>query len=220
VLLVCFATPAEGDRLVARLGGARGRVNGREVALLRTGVGPVNAAHSVTLFLARERAEAVICCGIGGAYPGALDLLDVACAETETYADLGADSPDGFLDMARLGFPVIEREPPLFNRLPLGVFPIPRRLGFATRTTCTGTDAAAREIAARTGAAVESMEGAAVVHACLRMNVPVGEVRAVSNTVGDRDRGLWRVREAAAKAQDAVLAWIEASPSPGPHPVA
>ncbi|HEX5135966.1 MAG TPA: futalosine hydrolase [Planctomycetota bacterium] len=219
MLLVCFATPAEGDRLVGGLGGGRGRVAGREVALLRTGIGPVNAAHAVTNFLARERVEAVISCGIGGAYPGALDLLDVACAETETYADLGADSPDGFLDMERLGFAVIEREPPLFNRLPLGVFPIPRKLGFATRTTCTGTDAAAREVAARTGAAVESMEGAAVVHVCLRMNVPVGEVRAVSNMVGNRDRGAWRVREAAAKAQGALLAWIEASPSPGPLPI-
>jgi futalosine hydrolase len=210
VLLVCFATPVEGERLVRGLGGARGRVGGREVALLRTGVGPVNAAHAVTLFLARERAEAVVCCGVGGAYPGTLDLLDVACAETETYADLGADSPEGFLDMAKLNFPVIEREPPLFNRLPLGVFPISRRLDFATRTTCTGTDAAAREIAARTGAAIESMEGAAVVHACLRMGVPVGEVRAISNIVGNRDRAVWRVREAAAAAQDAVLQWIEA----------
>jgi futalosine hydrolase len=209
VLLVCFATPAEGDRLVRGLGGARGRVAGRDVAVLRTGVGPVNAAHAVTLFLAQERAETVVCCGVGGAYPGVLDLLDVACAETELYADLGADSPDGFLDMAALGFPVIEREPPLFSRLPLGVFPISRRLPFATRTTCTGTDAAAREIAARTGAAIESMEGAAVVHVCLRMGVPVGEVRAVSNMVGNRDRGAWRVREAAAAAQDAVLRWIE-----------
>jgi len=210
VLVICFATPAEGDRLVQGLGGARGRVGGREVALLRTGVGPVNAAHAVTLFLAKEHASAVVCCGVGGAYPGTLDLLEVACAETEIYADLGADSPEGFLDMARLGFPVIEREPPLYNRLPLGVFPISRKLAFATRTTCTGTDEAAREMAARTGAAVESMEGAAVVHTCLRMGVPVGEVRAVSNMVGDRDRGAWRVREAAAAAQDAVLAWIEA----------
>jgi futalosine hydrolase len=214
VLVVCFATPLEGERLVERMGGARGR----GVALLRTGVGPVNAAHALTVQLARERARAVVLCGVGGAYPGAgLDLLDVVCAETETYADLGAESQDGFLDMERLGFPVIEREPPLFNRLPLSLFPAERRRSFATRTTCTGTDAAAREIAARTGAAVESMEGAAIVHVCLRMGVPVGEVRAVSNVVGARDRASWRVQEAALAAQDAVLRWIESLP-PGAPP--
>ena len=168
MLLICFATPVEGERLVRGLGGARGTLAGKEVALLRTGVGPVNAAHAVTLFLARERVRAVVGGGIGGAYPGALDMLEVACAETETYADLGADSPQGFLDMERLGFAVIEREPPLFNRLPLSVYPLARRAHFATRTTCTGMDAAAREIALRTGAAVESMEGAAVVHAAPR----------------------------------------------------
>jgi len=95
VLVVCFATPVEGERLVRGLKGARGTLAGREVALLRTGVGPVNAAHALTLLLSRERVRAVVCCGVGGAYPGALDMLDVACAETETYADLGADSPEG-----------------------------------------------------------------------------------------------------------------------------
>jgi futalosine hydrolase len=209
VLVICFATPVEGERLVRVLGGARGRVSGREVVLLRTGVGPVNAAHALTLLLARERARAVVACGVGGAYPGTLGVLDVACAETETYADLGATSAAGFLDMEKLGFPVIERDPPLFNRLPLSIFPAGRRAGFATRTTCTGTDAEAREIAARTGAALESMEGAAIVHVCLRLGVPVGEIRAVSNAVGNRDRAAWRVREAAAAAQEALLRWIE-----------
>jgi len=211
VLLVCYASPIEGERLVRALEGARGQIAGEEVVLLRTGVGPVNAAHALTAHLARERPRVVVACGVGGAYPGGgLEPLDVACAESETYADLGSESPEGFLDMERLGLPVIDRQPPLFNRLPLSVFPVARRVPFATRTTCTGTDAVAREMAARTGAAVESMEGAAVVHVCLRAGVPVGEVRGVSNRVGDRDRAAWRVRDAAEAAQEALLGWIEA----------
>jgi futalosine hydrolase len=169
----------------------------------------VNAAHALTLQLARHPAESVIVCGVGGAYPGTLETLDVVCAETEIYADLGAESPEGFLDMAVLGFPVVEGSPPLFNRLPLSLFPTSRRLPFATRTTCTGTDAAARALRARTGAAVESMEGAAIVHVCLRMGVPVGEVRAISNRVGDRDRAAWRVEAAAKAASEALIRWIE-----------
>lgn len=209
MLVVCFAADVEGDRLVRRLGGTRGRVGRQEIVLLRTGVGPVNAAHALTLQLARERADAVVACGVGGAYANTLNLLDVACAETEIYADLGAETPDGFLDMSQLGFPVVEGEPPLFNQLPLSLFPSPRRVPFATCTTCTGTDTKGREIAARTGAAIESMEGAALVHVCLRLGVPVGELRAVSNVVGNRDRAAWRLREAAGAAQDALLGWIE-----------
>jgi futalosine hydrolase len=209
VLVVPFATSLEGALLEGVLGGARGTAAGRAVVLLRTGVGPVNAAAALAALLARERATAVVCCGVGGAYPGSgLATGDVACAESETYADLGAESPSGFLDMEALGFPVIEGAPPIFNRLPLDLFPAARRVPFVTRTTCTGTDAAAREIAARTKGAVESMEGAAIAHVARLHGVPVGEVRGISNRVGDRDRRSWRVREAAEAAQRALLEWL------------
>jgi futalosine hydrolase len=209
VLVVPFATAPEGALLEGRIGGARGAVGGRPVVLLCTGVGPVNAAAALAAFLAVERATAVVCCGVGGAYPGSgLATGDVACAESETYADLGAESPQGFLDMEALGFPVIEGPPRLFNRLPLDLFPAAKRVPFVTRTTCTGTDATAREIAARTGGAVESMEGAAIVHVARLHGVPVGEVRGISNRAGDRDRGSWRVREAAEAAQEALLKWL------------
>jgi len=209
VLLVCVATGLEGARLEAALGGASGTLAGRRVELVETGVGPVNAAYALTRRLVQARPERIVVCGVGGAYPGAgLGLTEVACAETETYGDLGAESEEGFLDMERLGFPVVPGAAPLFNRLPLDLFPCARRLAFVTRSTCTGTEATAREIAARTGGAVESMEGAAIVHVARREGIPVGEIRGISNPVGRRERAGWKVAEAAAAAQEALLAWI------------
>jgi futalosine hydrolase len=152
-----------------------------------------------------------VACGIGGAYRGSgLEVGDVVCAESETYGDLGAESDEGFLDMQKLGFPVIESKPPLFNRLPLDLFPTKRRVPFVTCSTCTGNDAKAAALAARTGGAVESMEGAAIVHVARLMGVKVGEVRGISNNVGDRNRARWRVRESAAAARAALVEWIEA----------
>ena len=132
---------------------------------------------------------------------------DVASAFMETFADLGSESPEGFLDMNTLGFPVVKGH---HNTLPLDLFPAEKRVAFVTRSTCTGSDDAAREIAERTGGAVESMEGAAFVHAALALDLKVGEVRGVSNRVGNRDRGAWRIREAAQAAQEAAWAWLEA----------
>jgi nucleoside phosphorylase len=63
---------------------------------------------------------------------------------------------------------------------------------------------------ARTGGAVESMEGAAIVHVARLMGVQVGEVRGISNMVGDRVRRRWRVSESAAAACAAIVTWIEA----------
>lgn len=179
------------------------------VPVVCTGVGAVNAAYALTRFLDREPAEAVIVCGIAGAYPASgLPIGSVVCAESECYGDLGADSPDGFLDMQALGFPVIGGANPIYNLLPLRIFPAPLRARFVTMNTCTGTDSDARAIEARTGGAVESMEGAAIAHVAALAGIPAGEIRGISNLVGNRDRSAWRVKEAAQAAQQALIAWL------------
>ena len=61
----------------------------------------------------------------------------------------------------------------------------------------------------RTRGAVESMEGAAIVHVALAHGLPVGEIRGISNAVGDRDPSRWRVHEAARAAGAALLHWFE-----------
>ena|SRR5687768_14480013 len=203
-LLLCVATQFEGALLHERLNGAH-----PSVAIVRTGVGPVNAAHAVTLFLARTGARAIVVCGVGGAYPGSgLEVGDVVCASTERYGDLGATSPSGFLDMKALGFPVVESPAPLFNELPMQVFPLERRVPFVTVSSCTGTHDVAREIEKRTAGAVESMEGAAIAHVAHLHGVAVGEVRGISNIVTNRDVKAWKLKEAATAAQEAVLSWI------------
>ena len=202
-LLLCVATELECALLRERLDGQQ------SAAIVRTGVGAVNAAHAVTLFLSKTGAREIVVCGVGGAYPSSgLNVGDVVCAETECYGDLGATTPAGFLDMKALGFPVVESPVPLFNELPMQVFPVPRRVRFVTMTSCTGTDKEARAIEARTGGAVESMEGAAIAHVAHLHGVRVGEVRGISNMVTDRDTSAWRLKEAAAAAQEAVVSWI------------
>ncbi len=203
-LLLCVATDFEGALLRERLDGSH-----PDVAIVRTGVGPVNAAHAVTLFLAQADAHAIVICGVGGAYPSAgLEIGDVVCAASECYGDLGATSPSGFLDMKALGFPVVDGPPPLFNDLPMQIFPAERRVPFVTVSSCTGTDMVARELESRTGGAVESMEGAAIAHVAHLHGVPVGEVRAISNIVTNRDTKTWRLKDASAAAQEALLSWI------------
>jgi futalosine hydrolase len=203
-LLLCVATEFEGALLRERLDGLD-----PSIAIVRTGVGAVNAAHAVTLFLAQADARAIVVCGVGGAYPASgLQVGDVVCAASECYGDLGATSPSGFLDMKALGFPIVDGPTPLFNDLPMQVFPVDRRVPFVTVTSCTGTDGAARDIETRTAGAVESMEGAAIAHVAHLHGVPVGEVRGISNIVTNRDTKAWKLNEAATAAQEAVLTWI------------
>jgi len=196
--LICVATEFEATLLRP------------QVPVLVTGVGAVNAAYSLTQYLEQEDVDSVIVCGVGGAYPGSgLEIGDVVCAESECYGDLGADSPDGFLDMQALGFPLIAK-PELYNVLPAQIFPMPRRVRFVTLNTCTGRDETAHALQARTGGAVENMEGGAILHVATLAGIPAGEIRGISNHVGKRDRASWRLKEAAIAAQEALLAWISA----------
>jgi len=202
--LIVVATEFEGTLLRQRLAGRS------EVQVVVTGVGPVNAAHAVTLAIMLHNPTAVVVCGVGGAYPASgLVVGDVACASVECYGDLGAASPGGFLDMKALGFPVVAGPSPIYNDLPMQVFPIDRQVKFVTVSTCTGTDASARSIESRTGGAVENMEGAAVAHVARLHGIDVGEVRGISNVVTNRDTGTWKLKDAAEAAQEAVLAWID-----------
>jgi len=187
-----------------------------------TGVGPVNAAHAATVAIVERTPDAIVVCGIGGAYPmSGLQVGEVASAEVEIYGDLGAQSPSGFLDMKTLGFPVVNSPAPLFNEIPMQVLPTDRRARFVTVSTCTGTESSARELEARTRGGVENMEGAAVAHVAHLHRIRVGEVRGISNIVTNRDTKSWRVKDASIVAQDALIAWLETltpqarkSPSP------
>lgn len=202
-LLICVATEFEASILRARIGELS------RVRLVVTGVGPVNAAHAATVAIIEERPDEIVVCGVGGAYPSSgLSVGDVASAEIEIYGDLGAQSPSGFLDMQTLGFPVVAGSAPLFNEIPMQVFPNSNCVRFVTVSTCTGTEASARELASRTKGSVENMEGAAIAHVARLHGVAVGEVRGISNIVTNRDSKSWRLKEAAAAAQTALLEWI------------
>lgn len=201
--LICVATALEGASLRDRLGRAS------DLRIIETGVGPVNAAHAATVAILNEKPDEILICGVAGAYPGAgLPIGDVVSADVEVYGDLGAQSPEGFLDMARLGFPVVAGPSPLFNELPLQVFPCSRRVRFVTVSTCTGTDAVARALEQRTRGSIENMEGAAIVHVARLHGINVGEIRGVSNIVTNRDTASWKLREAAAAAQQMLAHWL------------
>jgi futalosine hydrolase len=203
-MVICTATDFESAVLRDRLG------DDRRIRFVRMGVGSVNAAHAVTLAITQQRPKAIVVCGIGGAYPSSgLRIGDVVCAEIEIYGDLGAQSLTGFLDMKALGFPVVDgTASPLFNELPMQLFPSERRVNFVTVSTCSGIDADARQLEARTRGAVENMEGAAVAHVAHLHGIPVGEIRGISNIVTTRDKSTWKIEEAAQAAQRALLEWL------------
>lgn len=182
-----------------------------------SGVGKANAAAAVARTLDPARHGLVLSVGIAGALPGAggappsLTIGSVVCADRCVYADEGILTPEGFTGGAAMGFALGP-----FDDRGVQTLPALRTLAaqhgaligpVATVSTCSGTDALARAVAQRTGAIAEAMEGAAAAHAAARLGVAAAEVRAISNTTGDRARQRWDIG-AALDSLNAVLGRI------------
>ncbi|GAA0134345.1 futalosine hydrolase [Paenibacillus sp. YSY-4.3] len=199
-VLIMTAVEAEREAVLRGLNGAVGF----EVRL--AGVGPIAAAaNTATTLAAAGGAEAfdlVISAGIGGGFIGIADIASIVIATDIIAADLGAESPEGFLSLDELGFgssrlKADERlssqwaQTVLKAGIPACAAPV------LTLSTVTGSAATALELSHRIpGAAAEGMEGYGVALAAYQLNLPVLEIRAISNPVGPRQRELWKISDA------------------------
>lgn len=191
------------EREAASLRGVEGEV-------VVAGIGRTNAAAATTeSILGRGPFDLVVSVGVAGALPrSGLELGDLVVAESCVYMEEGILEPGGFRTLAEMGLALGPFEG---NRVPVcgsvaSLAPADARRGaIATVATCSGSDAAAEEVVRRTGAIAEAMEGAAVVHAARRLGVAAGEIRAISNTTGDRARQRWDLERACASLRRLAL---------------
>lgn len=184
-ILIVTAVEAEADAV--RRGLPADAPHG--VTVLAGGVGSAQAAAATSRALALDSGyDAVLSAGIGGAFPGKAELGALLLARRVIAADLGADSPAGFLSVDELGFGSSTADG---GRVP-GLDAVVGTI--LTVNTATGTDERAAELMARhPGAVGEAMEGYGVASAAALFDLPFAEVRAVSNLVGKRDRDAWRL---------------------------
>ncbi len=191
-----------------------------------TGAGKAGAASAATAAVLEERPALLLQVGCAGAYPASgLEIGDVVIATTEVFADEGALTLSGFLDLNALGLPALGDD--LYNEIPTALPPsslwssvrskvagrFECRAGrLATVSTGSGTDERAIEMERRWHPLAESMEGAAVALVGSRYDCPFVEVRGISNLVGARDRAAWNIDGACEHAAE-VAALLLHSPS-------
>lgn len=205
-LLFVVAAPLEARAVAKAFDAAPGpvwqateiaRVGDRPVLLLETGVGKACAAAATAAALATGIRPVVVNTGVCGSLPVdvSVPIGQSVLADACVNADEGSATPAGFLSIARMGFPppgLGGDQIPVDAELVRALAPVCNRVGtVATVSTCSGTDALAREVVRRTGAIAEAMEGAAVGVAAHRFGLRFAEARVVSNTTGDRESQRW-----------------------------
>jgi len=185
----------------------------RDCRVALCGFGPVAAAARTAQLLAEHAPDRVLLVGIAGRLD---DRLAVGAAyEFERIAcyGVGAGSGGQFVPAAAMGWQQWPGDADGVS--PHGGDPIGDEIGDLTSCTVCGdagggragllltvcaAAASAEDVRLRKqtfpAAAAEEMEGFAVAFACRLRSVPVGIIRGISNTAGDRDTSRWQVATA------------------------
>ncbi|WP_438351732.1 futalosine hydrolase [Paenibacillus sp. FA6] len=195
-ILIMTAVQAEKDAVV------RGLRDSSQFDVRIAGVGSAVAAANTATALALADYSLVISAGIGGGFVGQAELGSIVVASEIIAADLGAETAEGFCSVDELGFGSsrVQVESNLVNLVTNAL----HRAGLSVHTgpiltvsTVTGTSESAVALDKRVpGATAEAMEGYGVAVAAQIHNVPVLELRTISNVVGPRDRAAWKMKEA------------------------
>ena len=186
-----------------------------DIDILVSGVGIAQAAACTATALASSTYDLVVSAGIAGGFPERAQIGSVVLADKIVAADLGAESPEGFLSMEQLGFGSnsITVDPKLLEKVNKALQPSKLSVHIGTMisvSTVTGTRKTLQLLTSRIpDALAEAMEGFGVATAARYHRVPVLEIRAVSNLVGPRDRSQWRIEEALHSLKKASSALLE-----------
>jgi futalosine hydrolase len=206
-ILVMTSVQAEQEAVL------RGLCDSKRFDVVVAGVGSVAAAISTGSALRKGNYSLVINAGIAGGFMNRAKVGSLVVANQIIAADLGAETPEGFLSLDELGFgsSSIQLDQCLVKRVAnaLHTAGLPVTTGpVLTVSTVTGTATTANELATRVPNAVaEAMEGFGVASSAQAHHLPFIEIRAISNPVGPRDRDAWQIDQAlkALEAASSVL---------------
>lgn len=137
-------------------------------SLFHCGVGMAECGAETARILAQEKPDIAILAGIAGTYTDGLSIGESVAVRSETVADLGRLSAEGFTALYQ-------------KRYDATAVADGCRAVDSNTVNCAGA-----LIEQPVRAEIENMEGAAFFAVCERFGVPAMEIRTVSNRVGEK----------------------------------
>ncbi len=171
------------------------------LSFLVTGIGVLNTYAALIRFHLSTPVDRVLQIGIAGAYTGARERVKVlgtpVIVEKEVVADLGAEDSRSFLSLKDLDLGELEyyesKRLHVFDDLfgdSLKTLPV---VTGATVNTATGKKETGILRGEKYGVEVESMEGAGALKFGEEFEIPVLQIRSISNIATTRDRESWDI---------------------------
>ncbi|WP_343531147.1 futalosine hydrolase [Pedobacter sp.] len=203
--LVVAATQAEIAPTLAHFGIASNNfIETENFDLLITGVGMVATAFALGQKL-NNKYTLVLNVGIAGSFDREISLGEVVNITHDTFAELGAEDHDNFITLPQLGFGENSFSPTTETALTL------REVKGITVNKVHGNAQSIEKTIQLHQPQTESMEGAAVFYACQQLNIPVLQIRSISNYVEPRNRESWKIGLAVKNLNDWLIGFINKS---------
>ncbi len=158
--------------------------------VLITGVGMTATAFALGQHLRPGKYNQVLNLGIAGSFRSALPPGSLVQVCQDILAELGAEDGPEFIPIEALGFGESS-----YTAIP-ALQPTHPPLSTAKGITVNkvhGHQPSIDAVNARLAPDVETMEGAAVIYACNKHQIPCIQVRAISNFVEPRNKESWKI---------------------------
>ncbi|WEK35833.1 MAG: futalosine hydrolase [Candidatus Pseudobacter hemicellulosilyticus] len=201
------------------------RIGAHTVNYLITGVGGLATSWELATHFQQNPPDAALQAGIAGSFSTNYPPGTVALVREEYTGDTGVEENNCFRDLFDLGFQQPGQFPYSGRALTNPALSGDTYLGLPVVNGVTVGEISTRperiaQLQQNYAPVVESMEGAAFHYACLRQGIPFLQLRAVSNSVGERDKSKWQLKPAIELLNNTLInlldQWLLALPA-APH---
>lgn len=179
-----------------------------------TGVGGVSTAYSVAKAIEKYKPNVMIQAGIAGSFNKQFNLGDVVIVGSDCFGDLGVIENKKHKSLFDMNFLSADEKPfrngrlvnPHKKMLNILLLPVVNAVSVNEITTSKVDIEYFRN---ELRISIESMEGAAFHYVASMEKIPFLQIRSISNYVGVRDKGRWKVEKAISNLTREVVQIIE-----------
>ncbi len=190
------------------------KIKKNSLNILISGIGLSFTTYALSKALFKKKYDLVINTGIAGSFNKNIDIGDVVQVVSERFADLGIRDKNSFIDIFEAGFlnaneyPFENTELKSSNIENSVLKKIKQVKGISVNTT-SGNQSEIIQLQKKYNPDIESMEGAAVFYVCHKENIPVLEIRSISNYVEERNKSKWNIPLAIKKLDDFFMLFLK-----------
>ena len=171
------------------------------ISVLITGVGQINTTYNLTTNLINKKPDIVIQAGIAGTFKEQYFLGQTVLVKQDCFGDLGMEEKEKFTTLFDNGFAdkneypftngwLVNNSDSIFKKSLLQV------ANGVSINKVSDSLLQKKQLLKNFNADIETMEGAAFHYVCLLQKIPFIQIRSISNSVGERDKTKWAIKDA------------------------